>query len=316
MFNIHQQRFPFLSPAVRLTISAIWIRTIVIAAALLAAPSALADNPVSAKDASPVPYAWSANSPEISARIRATKTLVVKVVVPLCSYEQINCGGSWAGHPGGLRTNIYWGAIFGARTFFEREGSGWSRVDITGGTTPILEQVVFRRRIGGGVWGVDQDVEALVVLQAFHGSFIHLAVGALWETALSGGEVSFHDGGNERRLPVDVVGYAGHNRLMDGLRLPPAPASPRPIPSFVLACMSERHFGVPLRKAGSPTLLTTRSYMAPEGYVIDAVAGAIAEDRSLADIRNAAVDATAQWQRIQRARADNVFAPVSVYVGP
>ncbi|MCL2825453.1 MAG: hypothetical protein FWD57_15785 [Polyangiaceae bacterium] len=316
MFTQQHQRPQSLHHAARSLRCPVSIRAFVLAASLLAAPSTLAAGPDSVASASVVPAAWSANSPEIAARIRSTKTVLVKVVVALCSYEQINCGGTWAGHPGGLRTNIYWGAIFGARTFFERSGSPWSRVDVSSGTSPILEQVVFRRHIRGAVWGVDEDVEALVVLQAFHGSLIHRAVGALWETALSGGEVLFRDGGNERKMPVDVVGYAGHNRLMDGLRLPPVPASPHPIPSFVLACMSERHFGLPLRQAGSPTLLTTRSYMAPEGYVIDAVAGGIAENRSVEEIRSAAVDATAQWQRIPRASADNVFAPVSVHVGP
>jgi hypothetical protein len=292
----------------------IFIHAIILTTTLLAAHPVLADAP--AKDASTASNRWSANSSEIVARVKETKTIVVKVAVALCSHWQINCGGSWAGHPGGLRTNIYWGAIYGARTFFERAGSPWSRVDVSTGTSPILEQAVFQRRFNGAAWGIDDDVEALVVLQAFHGSLIHLAVGDLWNTALSGGEVLFHEGERERRLPVDVAGYAGHNRLMDGLRLPPKPSTVHPIPSFVLACMSERHFGVPLRDAGSPTLLTTRSYMAPEGYVIDAVAGAIAENRSVDEIRNAAVDATARWQRISRARADNVFTASSVHSMP
>src|SRR5689334_15882421 len=54
---------------------------------------------------------WSASFPEIAERVRAKKTLVIQVMVPLCSREQIHCGGPWAGHPAGLRTNIYWGAI-------------------------------------------------------------------------------------------------------------------------------------------------------------------------------------------------------------
>lgn len=293
------------------------LRTIVLAAVLLGslvsgAREARADGAASTPPAPPAAGApWSAASPEVVERVRATKTLVVQVVVPLCSDQQIHCGGSWAGHPGGLKTNIYWGAIFGARTFLERPEAQWDRVDVSRGESPILEQVVFRRFVPGERWGVDGKVEAVVVLQAFHGSLIHQAVNALWQGALSGSEVSFRDGERERKLPVSVVGYAGHNRLMDGLRLPPKPAAVRPIPSFALACMSDKWFGSPLRDAGSPTLLTSRSYMAPEGYVIDAVAKALADNRSPEAIREAAVDATARWQRIRRPRADAVFAPAA-----
>ena len=275
----------------------------------ITAPPAHADPGAGADAAPPSAPAWSAAIPDLAARVRASRSIVIQVAIPLCSNQQIHCGGSWAGHPGDLRTNIYWGAIFGARTFFERPAAGWERVEVAPRGLPMLEQAVFRRRVPGAAWGAAGEIEALVVLQAFHGSLIHQAVSTLWQTALSGGEVSFRDGGRDRREPVTVAAYAGHNRLMDGWRLPPAPPSPRPIPSFVLACMSERHFGVPLRGAGSSTLLTSRAYMAPEGYVIDAVAKAIAGNRPAAEIRGAAVDATAKWQRISRARADAVFAP-------
>lgn len=291
-------------------------RTIPLLAATLSSALILAHSPARADPAAPAGAlavasnpAWSAGLPDLAARVRAARAIVLQVAIPLCSDQQIHCGGSWAGNPAGLRTNIYWGAIFGARTIFERSDLGWERVDVSPRALPMLEQAVYRRRVPGAAWGVDGEIEALVVLQAFHGAHIHHAVNTLWQTALAGGEVSFRDAGRDRREPITVAAYAGHNRLMDGLRLPPPPPSPRPIPSFVLACMSERHFGVPLRGSGSPTLLTSRAYMAPEGYVIDAVARAIAENRPAPEIRSAAVDATARWQRISRARADAVFAP-------
>src|SRR5262245_50438317 len=51
------------------------------------------------------------------------KPPVLYVVVPLCSNEQVDCGSTLAGRPGDLEHNLYWGAVFGARRFFERRAS-------------------------------------------------------------------------------------------------------------------------------------------------------------------------------------------------
>src|SRR5687767_4663385 len=73
--------------------------------------------------------AWSEAFPEISGDVRAGRPLVTVVVVPLCSNAQIDCGSSVAGRPGDLRTNLYWGAVFGAKRFFDRKTSGWQQVE-------------------------------------------------------------------------------------------------------------------------------------------------------------------------------------------
>src|SRR6185437_4112950 len=83
----------------------------------------------------------------------AGRPLVVYVVVPLCSNAQIDCGSSIAGRPTDLAHNIYWGAIFGARRFLERKGSGWERVDVAAEDGARLERAVFRMRVPGTPWG-------------------------------------------------------------------------------------------------------------------------------------------------------------------
>ncbi len=96
-----------------------------------------------------------------------------------------------------------------------------------------------------------------------------------------------------------MVGYAGHNRLMDNVKLPPKPPPDRarPIPSFVLACFSERYFGPSLREAGARPLVTTRSYMAPEGYLVRAVAEGLADNDSPDALRRRAALAQRSWQK-------------------
>jgi hypothetical protein len=235
--------------------------------------------------------------------------LVVYVVVPLCSNEQIDCGSSIAGRPAGLDHNVYWGAVFGARRFFERKKSTWERVEVTRGEGVMLERAIYRRRVSGAPWGREAPVEELVVLQAVHGDAIDEAVDHFWRTSTEGRSVTFHDGAATRTVSVKVAGYAGHNRLMDGKKLPDAAAGVRaPVPSFVLACKSEPYFASALEGAGSRPLVTTATLMAPEGYLIDAIAEGLGENLGTAALRTRAVAAYAKWQHLTPRQAGSVFA--------
>src|SRR6478609_7281944 len=148
-------------------------------APLLLASPVLLTSPVLAQEPEPKTAAtataqgaaapWSAAEKTILEDVRAGRPLVTRVFVPLCSNKQINCGAAWAGSPAGLKTNIYWGAQYGARRFFEREDSMWERVELTSGDAkPVLENAVYRRWVPGERWGLPagKRVEQLVVLTA------------------------------------------------------------------------------------------------------------------------------------------------------
>jgi hypothetical protein len=232
-------------------------------------------------------------------------------VVALCHNGQVDCGSSAAGSPGSLRTNLYWGAIFGARRFLDRKNSGWERLEVTGRDGDLLERVVYRRFVPAKHWGLSRSapVEQIVVLEAVHGDAIDHAVGRLWKTATEGATVRLKDGERERTLPIHVVGYAGHNRMMDGLRLPEVEGEKqRAMPSFVLACNSEGYFSDPLRRAGSRPLVMTRTLMAPEGYVLDAVLRGLGDNDTERQLRQRAVLAYAKWQKLSPAAASAIFA--------
>jgi len=248
-------------------------------------------------------------APEIASEIQAGRPLVLYVVVPLCSNDQINCGSPIAGRSAGLEHNVYWGASFGARHFFDRRGSGWEQVEVSKKDGIFLERVVYRRRVPGAPWGRGAPVEQIVAIQAIHGDAIDTAVDHLYATATSGGRLSFMDGGNPRDERIQIVGYAGHNRMMDGKTLPAPMAGPRsPIPSFVLACKSEPYFSSQLTSAGSTPLVMTATLMAPEAYLIDAIAKGIGENAPTSELRSRAVLAYAKWQKLTPQQASSVFA--------
>jgi hypothetical protein len=256
------------------------------------------------------PTPWSADFPTAATDVEEGHPLVIYVVVPLCSNDQIDCGSAAAGRPGDLGTNLYWGAGFGARRFFERKASPWERVERKAGEGSTLERAVYRRRAPGSAWGKEGTVEQLVVLEAVHGTEIDRGVLRFWSLATEGGRVTFQDGGRERDERIHVVGYAGHDRLMDGLKLPAAKKGARsPIPSFVFACYSERYFGDSLRAAGSRPLVTTRALMAPEGYIIDAIARGLGDGLARGAVREGVVREYAKWQRLSFGTASSMFSP-------
>jgi hypothetical protein len=272
------------------------LRALALAAALTVASTAAAD-----------PLA--AVAPAMAADVQAGHPLVLYVVVPLCSNEQINCGSAIAGRAAGLEHNVYWGASFGAKHFFDRRGSGWEQVEVSRQDSVFLERVVYRRMVPGGPWGRDAPVEQIVAIQAIHGDSIDAAVDHLYATATSGGRLSFMDGGKPRDERIQIVGYAGHNRMMDGKTLSdPAPGARTPIPSFVLACKSEPYFAPQLTSAGSTPLVMTATLMAPEAYLIDAIARGIGDNAPASELRSRAVQAYAKWQKLTPLQASSVFA--------
>jgi len=228
--------------------------------------------------------------------------LVVHVIVPLCDNRQIDCGSSLSGKPDELAHNLYWGAVFGQKTFFSRKGSPYARTRTEGEDGDRLERAIFTKKVAGKPWGQTAELELVVVFDAYRGDAIDHALAVFYEEAERGADL---DVGH-----VDLIGWAGHDRMMDGTK-PPKRAAPEeraPIPSFVMACYSRSYFEDPLLARGSVPIALTSSLMAPEGYVVDAVIDGFAAHESRTRIRARAISAYAKFQRIEEKAAASVFS--------
>lgn len=288
-----------------------WVRRVVLVGSALVG-CALASLPQGAAaqrlPVAPSPGEGPWSTAETAAAVARSEPLVVRVIIALCSNSQIDCGAAWAGQPGRARTNVYWGAIFGARTIFDGPRSGWETVEVAAGEGSVVERAVYRRFVDGASWQRTEPVEQIAVLEAFHGDAIDEAVGELLRTAAAGGTVRFLDGGVERVQRIHAVGYAGHNRLMDGAAIPPVRRTKDAVRSFVLACNSDQWFSNVLRELGSRPIVMTRALMAPEGYVVNAAVKAIGDNEPDSVVRDRVVGAYAKWQRIQVGQASALFA--------
>ncbi|HET6977940.1 MAG TPA: hypothetical protein VFI24_16545 [Pyrinomonadaceae bacterium] len=199
------------------------------------------------------------------------------------------------------KTNLYWGAAFGVRTFFSRNRD-WELLSVT--PTPrngILERCIFKHR----------QTSVVLVADAYRGKeisqttsdFLDAAAGKPGE-ALTAGTLKFHTGGS-----ADLVAYVGHNGLMDfKLDSQPMRRDDRKRRAIILACASKSYFSTALEQTGATPLLWTTNLMAPEAYVLSAAIDGWIKKESDEQIRLRAADAYNKYQNCGVKAARSLFA--------
>lgn len=111
------------------------------------------------------------------------------------------------------------------------------------------------------------------------------------------------------RAGPDLLVWAGHDRLMD-VAPPPLRRAEAPRRVAVLACESERYFGPVLQRLGAQPVALTRTFMAPEAYLLEALAEATAQGKldDVSALRARLIRAYAKYQRISERAAASVFS--------
>jgi hypothetical protein len=232
---------------------------------------------------------------------------VVHVFVCLC--DNVNQGivkvPKSLGNGQDSRNNLYWGAMYGVKTFFKRS-KHWSLVKCE--TKPdkscILDRVVFRSTGTRPVVYVTADAYNGAQMKETLTDFLNAAAGRRIIKIKTTDGVKIQTAGY-----ADMVCFVGHNGLMD-FSLSSYPANtekPNPECAVVLACKSNSYFIEPLKKAGCRPLITTTGFMAPEAYTLDAIIRAWASGGTPSEIRQQAGGAYAKYQKISRRAALRIF---------
>ena len=199
------------------------------------------------------------------------------------------------------KTNLYWGAAFGVRTFFSRN-KDWELISVTPNPRAgILERCIFKHR----------QTSIVMVADAYQGKeisqttldFLEAAAGKRGEP-LKVGNLQFHTGGS-----ADLLAYIGHNGLMD-FKLPAHPTrrDDRQRRAIILACASKQYFSPALEQSGAKPLLWTTNLMAPEAYVLSAAIDGWIKKESDEQIRLRAADAYNKYQNCGVKAARALFA--------
>ncbi|MDP2346019.1 MAG: hypothetical protein Q8O67_34085 [Deltaproteobacteria bacterium] len=221
------------------------------------------------------------------------RPLDVTVVVPLCDGTKLACGRGVAGDPRSLEGNLYWGAMYGAERFLAK-AKGFrvlNRTDAPDPQRPGLLRVVVIERAPIG-----RERAVRLTLEAWDGAQIDAALAAFFAAA--------------RAPSSDLLVWAGHDRIMDVAAPSGLSGATSSKPVAVLACESERYFGPALAAAGARPVALTRTFMAPEAYLLEALASSVArngvEDR--VQLRASLIEAYAKFQRISPKAASSVFS--------
>jgi hypothetical protein len=214
--------------------------------------------------------------------------ITVDVYVPLCDGAQLACGRGGLGEPRNLNENLYWGAMYGAERFLSAKARGFRVLEKKdapdGAASPVLREVVLERPAAKGERAVR------LRLLAYAGDKIDDAVAAFF-TAVD-------------KNATDVIVWSGHDRLMD-VRAPSSAVTTSNAKVAVLACESQQFFGPALAARGAVPIAMTRTFMAPEAYLLESLATSLARG---ADVRAGLVDAYAKYQKISTKAASTVFA--------
>jgi hypothetical protein len=210
------------------------------------------------------------------------------------------------------RSNLYWGARYGLRTFLLRDG-GWTlQAQVKPADKRILQRIVLRKVYHHR----GMPLRVYLVADAWDGRYIRQTIRQFLRFSaghdvinIKHGNTRFRAGGNSHLLV-----YIGHNALMDtGVPADKLPVTPARRPgspahdAIVLACTSKPYFSNYLASVKSHPLLLTTGLMAPEAYSLHAAIAGWVRGYSPREVRKAAARAYARYQRITTTAARRLF---------
>lgn len=239
--------------------------------------------------------------------LQAGKPLVVTVHVALCDNRAIACGTAARGDGGKPRRNLYWGGAAGFRAFFDHQRR-YKRVFLDHGDGKIiLERAVYRLHVRrpSAAWrrrGVTKAFDVYLVGLAYRGLQIGRAMDALISQVSQEGDKSTLRLKEGTRLDIGaashVIGYAGHNHLMDVTRYSWPPWRRKtPVGYFALACMTAPYLGPHLSGHSARGILLTRTLMYPGAFTVYGLVQGLAAGAGQRGVFRRGADAYARYQK-------------------
>jgi hypothetical protein len=218
---------------------------------------------------------------------------VIHVLVALCDneFQGIAPVPAFLGNGEDTIKNLYWGAMFGVKTYFSKSKS-WTKITtISKPKDNVLERIILKHKT--------QNV--YLVADAYRGSKMRETIDDFF-SATTGERLENVKIGNETVQilgSANVIAFVGHDGLMDfKLEKDLVKKDDDRREAIVLACASRQYFAEHLKKTNAVPLLWTSNLMAPEAYILhDALDGWINGETN-EQIQLRAAYAYAKFQKI------------------
>lgn len=249
-------------------------------------------------------------SPPAESKAPKNFVQVIHVFVALC--DNVNQGivpvSPSLGNGDDPQRNLYWGAAFGVKTFFNKS-KDWQPVAINSSSNKsssvVLDRVAYKHRTANAFL-VAEAYRGLYIRQATE-DFLLAAAGMPGESLIvsaDGIQIELHLGGS-----ANLIAYTGHDGLMDfQLISVPKKQNDEQRDAVILACASQSYFAKALRPTGSKPLLWTTNLMAPEAYVLSAAIDGWLKHETDEQIRVRAAKAYDAYQHCGIKSANALFA--------
>jgi hypothetical protein len=188
------------------------------------------------------------------------------------------------------KENLYWGALYGVKTFFKGSKDWELKKTISDPTDEIIERIVFYNK-KNDVW---------LVADAYRGSEIKKSVKDFLN-AVAGNdsqELKLDD----KTIPINgganLVAYIGHNGMMDfDIDEDSIKANDKGRDAIILCCKSKQYYQSWLKRFKAKGVLLTTELMAPEAYTLEAALGAWMSKKTSDEILEVAAQAYAKYQK-------------------
>lgn len=198
-------------------------------------------------------------------------------------------------------TNLYWGALYGVKTFFNKS-IDWKQIASLKTENPnILERLLYKHA----------TKNIYMLADAYDGEKIKTCVENFLRA--SNGQLPINVNHNTLSLEfggqADLLAYIGHDGLMDfdvDIKYDNKVEKIKDV--IILACYSKQYFLPEIEKAKANPVLWTTHLMAPEAYTLKSAIDGWIENESGIQIKERAAQVYNKYQKCGINAARNLFA--------
>jgi hypothetical protein len=231
---------------------------------------------------------------------------VIHVFVALCDNDSqgIVPVPRKIGNGNDQNNNLYWGAGYGVRTFFNNSEDWQLLSTIKSPATEILERCIWKHR----------RYNCLLIADAWRGARIkNCTIGFLKNASGNDADTIRYEFGGEKKWvsanEAQLVAYVGHDGLMDfEIANPPICKNGAKKDVIILACTSRLYFKDAIKAAGANPVLWTTNLLGPEAYTLKAAIDGWLNKETGEQIRVRAAKAYDQYTHCGYKGALNTFA--------